>query len=82
VGWVCTHYACTFGMDEIVLYRDGVEVARASYGGLARTASGGWIGEDGPGGGDQLIGAIDELRLWSRARSPEEIRAEADRPGR
>ena len=71
-----SHVACVYDRETITLYQDGVaaptpvaltaELPTAPIDGLR-------IGENGPTGDDQLIGAIDDVRIWSTARSPLQI---------
>ncbi|WP_205648221.1 LamG-like jellyroll fold domain-containing protein [Actinomadura rubteroloni] len=71
------HWAATYkhATREQILYRDGVEVAR-------RTATGSYAGNGPlvlgvqPFTGDRLDGHIDEVRVFGRVRTPEEINAE------
>ncbi|WP_066945638.1 LamG-like jellyroll fold domain-containing protein [Microtetraspora fusca] len=72
------HWAAVFvhATREQILYRDGVEIAR-------RTATGAYAG-NGPlilghqsfSGGAYLDGHIDEVRVFGRVRTPEEIAGE------
>ena len=59
------------------LYRDGVlEAAEEIFGEMTYDTSAMWnmIGAVDRGNGQHLKGAIDEVRVWSIARSPEQIR--------
>lgn len=76
-----THVACTYdGATAAVIYVDGASVARATGGGTLGT--GGTTGisiaaDNPPGSGSRLVGLIDEVRLMSVARTPQEICADA-----
>lgn len=71
------HVACTQDGTALVLYLDGRECARAGGGPVASGTSPVMIGEDSPAGGDEWIGALDEVRLWRRALGPSEVCAAA-----
>ncbi|MFI6515402.1 LamG-like jellyroll fold domain-containing protein [Spirillospora sp. NPDC050679] len=58
-----------------ILYRDGVEVGRRTATG-AYTGNGPLILGHQPFTGDRLDGHIDEVRVFGRARTPEEIAGE------
>jgi hypothetical protein len=71
---VWTHVACVHDGQSITLYIDGVERDTATAGPPATSAGNGTnIGSDAPNGGDDFLGRIDELRVWNRARTPDEI---------
>jgi hypothetical protein len=75
---VWTHVACVHDGQSITLFVDGMARVMGPAGALDTTSgSGSNISSDNPGGGDDFIGRIDELRIWSRARTPEEICAAA-----
>ena len=58
------------------LYLDGREVASGEREQTRRTPTTGWLGS--PDGFDQFFrGRIDEVRIWTAARTPEQIAAEA-----
>jgi hypothetical protein len=79
---VWTHVACTYDLAVLRIYIDGREVAhKDTMAAIPTQATDGiHLGEDGPGGGDELDGAIDDLRVWSVARSAVELCHAADRP--
>ncbi|MFI6585695.1 LamG-like jellyroll fold domain-containing protein [Embleya sp. NPDC050493] len=74
------HWAAVYvnATREQILYRDGVEIAR-------RTAKGPYTGNGPlvlgtqPFTGDHLHGQIDEVRVFGRVRTPEEISGERHR---
>jgi hypothetical protein len=70
-----THVACTFDRLHLRLYVDGVEVNQVLSNVMLPPADGDGVhfGEDGPGGGDQLDGFIDDVRIFSIARTPEQL---------
>jgi hypothetical protein len=76
-----THVACTYdGATTAAIYVDGAPVASATGGGTLGT--GGTTGisiaaDNPPGSGSRLVGLIDEVRLMSIARTPQEICADA-----
>ena len=71
---VWTHVACVHDGQSVTLYVDGQVQATGPAGVLSPGAtSGSNIGGDSPGGNDDFIGRIDELRIWSRARTPAEV---------
>lgn len=73
-----THVACVHDGQSITLYIDG-EV-RATGPATPPNVGGGNgsnIAGDSPGGNDDFLGRIDDLRIWSRARTPEEVCATA-----
>jgi len=78
-----THVACVFDGATVTIYIDGAKfdmVNRTAP--LAVGADGSNIGQDSRTGGtsgDPLTGAIDELRVWSEARTPDEVAAAAAR---
>jgi len=76
---VWTHFACTLGDGEVRLYRDGAQVDASPQSGIPDMPAGIWLAENGFEGDDQLVGAIDQVRVWSVIRPPEQIRAEAER---
>ncbi|MFJ7768352.1 LamG-like jellyroll fold domain-containing protein [Streptomyces sp. NPDC097107] len=71
------HWAAVYrnATREQVLYRDGVEVARRTATG-AYTGNGPLILGHFPFNGDYLDGQIDEVRVFGRARTKQEISAE------
>jgi hypothetical protein len=73
-----THVACSYDGATIRLYKNGVEVANLAATGKLGTgsASGLAIGGNSPNG-DPFIGGLDELRIWTTARSAREICADS-----
>ena len=69
-----THVACVHDGETITLYIGG-QVRATGVAGPPDTDgdSGSNIGGNNPGGNDDFIGRIDELRIWSRARTPDEL---------
>lgn len=67
-----THVACVFEKGESSLYVRGVRVANKDAGAPTPTAETLAIGANFPSG-DPFIGAIDTLRVYARAKSPQEI---------
>jgi hypothetical protein len=75
---VWTHLACVHDGSLLRLYVNGQASNVASASPPVTTATNGSnIGGDSPSGGDRFIGAIDDLRVWNRARTPAEICAAA-----
>lgn len=74
------HVACVGETDRNVLYVDGAVVAEGSARG-APTGTGTTlrVGENDPDGADQLLGSIDELRLFDAALTSGEVNADAMR---
>jgi hypothetical protein len=75
-----THIACVYDLQTIQLYQDGVAAANppAAMNPIDTTNPDGiHIGENSPTGDDQLLGAVDEIRIWRVARSAAEIAADA-----
>lgn len=74
------HVACVGETDHDVLYVDGTVVAEGSARGAASgTGTTLRVGENDPDGGDQLLGSIDELRLFDAALASGEVNADAMR---
>jgi hypothetical protein len=73
-----THIACTASGGILTLYVDGAVVASAVAGPIPVNANGIAVGRNDPSG-DFFDGTIDELRIYSRVRSPAEIAAAAMR---
>jgi len=76
---VWTHLACTYDpIAGLLLYIDGDEEASAPANGMPSTSgtTGLSIGGNNPSG-DPFTGAIDNVRIWNRARSASEICAVA-----
>ncbi len=69
-----THVAFTYDGATLALYLDGKRTDEmATTGEMSTTnTNGSCIGANSPSG-DQFIGGIDQLRVWSRARSDQEI---------
>ena len=67
----------TYDGTAIKLFLDGAEVASTDYGdGISYLATGmNWIGNDSLNPASMLRGAIDEVRVYSRALSEDEIAA-------
>jgi hypothetical protein len=79
---VWTHIACVYDLQTIQLYQDGVAAPNPPPGTTAVNTApvdGIHIGEDSPGGADQLLGAVDDVRIWKVARTAAEIAADAAR---
>jgi hypothetical protein len=74
------HWACVYDREGTnknqIIYRDGVEVAR-------RPASADFAGTGalfiGKAGGGLASAQLDEVRVWNRARSVDELKADKDR---
>lgn len=73
--WV--HVACTFDGAKITNYVGGVATGSAPSALAADPAAGAAIGDNSPEGGEQLLGMIDSLRVFSIARTPAQIAAAA-----
>lgn len=71
------HVAYVIGGAAVQLYVDGVEAA--STGRVAPNTGGDGVhlGENGPGGDDQLLGRVDRFRVWQRIRNTTELCTEA-----
>jgi len=71
-----THVACTYD-GTVRVYVDGVKVGENGGGGgaLSTAATTGLtLGDDNPaGGGDALLGDLDQVRLYNVARTPTQI---------
>lgn len=76
---VWTHLACVYDGMKLRLYVDGAQISEKSLTAAVPTdgLDGLHLGEDGPNGGDQLDGAIDDVRIFSRARTAAELCAAA-----
>ena len=79
------HLAMVHGHGEVVLYLDGVPVARQpaseaipAEGDTAVTVGGGVNGPDPQIATQRFIGAVDELAIYRRALGPGEVKALAD----
>ena len=58
--------------DLMILYRDGVEVDRATVA-TGTTDATTFVGSRGPAAGQNWVGAIDDVRIYAHALSPEQI---------
>lgn len=67
-----THVACTFEADEIAIYLDGEVDAVGANSGLDDSPTLAHLGSNAPSG-DELIGYLDEVRVFSYRRSAAEI---------
>jgi len=73
-----THVACVHDGQSVTLYIDGQSRATGPAGLPPRNGGeGSNIAGNSPSGGDRFAGRIDELRIWSRARTAAEICATA-----
>ena len=68
-----THVACVHNGLSVTLYIDGAALATALAGPLGLMPNGSNIGSNSPDGNDRFIGRIDELRIFRRARTPDEL---------
>jgi len=72
------HFAGTYDGSTQRVYVDGTEVGSNRPAGTVSLDSGRlFIGAEGPSGGDRLEGRLDNLRMYSYARSAAQIRASA-----
>lgn len=68
-----THVACTYDGAVMRIYIDGTESTSLPFVGSIPTGGGSLtIAQNNPSG-DNLEGALDSLRMWSRIRTPAEI---------
>ena len=76
-----THIACTFDGTTGRLYINGAQVGMTAGGSPLGNgdASGLVIGGNSPNG-DQLIGTIDQVRVWNVARTPQQVCAASGAP--
>ncbi|MBN2801303.1 MAG: hypothetical protein JXX28_19335 [Deltaproteobacteria bacterium] len=72
------HLAGTWDGARSILYVDGVEVGRRSHGAFAHNSLPVMIG--GYGAGANYEGLLDEVRLWSVARSASDLASSKDAP--
>ncbi|MHC4745005.1 MAG: LamG-like jellyroll fold domain-containing protein, partial [Planctomycetota bacterium] len=71
-GWY--HIAATYDGDQIRLFVDGVEDGAISYdGGITTNEFDTWIGGNSDRPGREFDGLIDEVAVWNRALSMDEI---------
>ncbi|CAN5880870.1 hypothetical protein BH11MYX2_BH11MYX2_27850 [soil metagenome] len=72
---VWTHIACTFAADSVDGYIAGVDVVTDGGGVVTAGNTEAAIGGDAPAGqtGKPFVGAIDRMRIWSRALSATEV---------
>jgi hypothetical protein len=75
--WV--HIACVNDGSSTKLYADGVVQASVPAGSGAQTANLVAIGNNSPNLGSPLLGALDLLRVYARAKSAAEVAADAKR---
>jgi hypothetical protein len=68
-----THVACVHDGLSVTLYIDGSLRATVPAGPLGQMFNGSNIGGNSPDGSDHFVGRIDELRIWSRARTSGEL---------
>jgi hypothetical protein len=73
-----THVACVHDGQRITLFIDG-EIRAAGNASPPDTdgSDGSNIAGNSPDGSDDFLGRIDDLRLWDRARTPDEVCAAA-----
>lgn len=71
---VWTHVACTYDGAKIQIFINGVEQASAPLTGALSTSGnkGSSIGANSPSG-DNLVGLIDDLRIWNVAHSADQV---------
>jgi hypothetical protein len=71
---VWTHVTCSYDGANIKIYINGVEHATATATGALSTSgtTGSSIGSNNPSG-DNLVGLMDDLRIWNIARTPLQI---------
>ena len=75
-----SHLALTYDGTALRLYVNGTQVSsRAMTGAILRTTDPLWIGGNHPYG-EYFHGLIDEVRVYDRALSPSEVRAEMSTP--
>jgi hypothetical protein len=75
-----SHLALTYDGVRLRLYVDGTQVSsRAITGTILRTTDPLWIGGNRPYG-EHFQGVIDEVRVYDRALSPSEVKAEMSTP--
>ena len=77
-----THVACTFDGTTVRIYVDGAPAGQPVGGGTALGPGGiegSTIGSNSPSG-DQLIGSIDQVRVWNVARTAQQVCAASGAP--
>jgi hypothetical protein len=76
------HVAATYDGTNTLIYQDGVQVASGTQSGNGIVFSGGSaaIGSMARAGGEFFNGLIDEVRIWSVARSQAEILGTMNQP--
>ncbi len=75
-----THVACTSDGSTTTIYIDGKVASTTAAGPISLTGSQTGItlgGNNPPGGGDPLVGSLDELRLFSAARTAAQVCADS-----
>ncbi len=79
---VWTHVACTYDGDTLSLVVNGVQVASSTGGtSLEGGTQGLTIGANNPtSGADRFTGEIDDVRIYSSARTRADLCADAQRP--
>jgi len=76
-----THVACVHDGQSVTLYIDGQARLTGPAGPPSSDGGNGSnIAGNSPGGDDDFLGRIDELRIWNRARTPAEVCEAADCP--
>ncbi len=70
--WI--HIAGVYNGDEVMIYRNG-QLADHHYNTALDNLSAGQQARLGENGGDFFDGAVDELKIFNRALSPQEVRA-------
>lgn len=75
--WV--HVACVNDGAATSLYADGVLQTSVDAGAVSQTTALAAIGNNSPNLGNPLVGALDLLRVYSRAKTAAEIAADAKR---
>jgi hypothetical protein len=75
---VWTHVACVLRGSTLTLYVNGAPVAASDAAAAGTSDAGTNIGSNAPRG-DPFVGAIDEVRIFRAARTPEQIAAAARR---
>lgn len=75
------HVAATYDGSTMRLYKDGVEVGNVAMSGSTSSSNAVpvWIGRN-PDGSNAFHGAIDELRIYSKALTPTEIQNDMNTP--